>query len=137
MLALDSRTTEDTVMVDLKRKLPPGVLLAADVARIFSEEALKKHRERESKRNGLNETRLAKGLKPWPVVPDFQPLKSETVLAYRRRYPDMPAPAGRIGQVPWWHAEQERPLRDWFNGRAGQDHGRGGWPAGRPRKKKT
>lgn len=98
---------------------PPGTLLAADVARIFTEERRSKN-------------------------PDTDEMKADTVLSYLRasqrpltgkprRYTSnpMPAPAGRVSRVPWWREDQEAALRAWFNSRAGQGHGRGGRYAGR------
>lgn len=107
-------------MAETHTKSPPGVLLVADVARIWTEE---RRRAR----------------------PDAPDIRYATVLSYMKesrsgRYTSnpMPLPETHDGgylntsrQAPWWPASAERALRDWFNGRPGHGHGTGGRYAGR------
>lgn len=152
MLALQSQTTEgSTTMADMTRTPPPGILGAAEVARIWTQEARKQYGRRVAARTRLNAERTARGLKPMPEIPPFREIKPETVLDYLRnsqpgppagqprRYAKhpLPAPSGRFGRMPWWPAHLEQQLRDWYNNRPGLGHGTGGWPAGRPRRKST
>lgn len=102
---------------------PPGSLIPADVARIFTEEAQK-------------------------AKPGRDPIKVPTVWSYvkesrtkgGRYYTNpMPLPDGYTGQNfqgPWWLAEREQALRDWWNSRSTSAHGRGGPRAGSKRKAK-
>lgn len=108
-------------MVSMPTKSPPGTLLVADVARIWTE-------ERRAKK------------------PDAVSVRTETVLRYlgqsrqeNGRYKDKPMPlpeltgGGYMGtsrQTPWWPADQEQALRDWWSSRPGHGHGTGGRYAG-------
>lgn len=127
MLVLQCPTTEGSAMADMTSKSPPGVLRAEDVADLWTAERRK-------------------------ARPDAPAYKAVTVLTYlresqqslkgpgqRRRYAShpMPTPAGRFGLMPWWLNAQREELLDWFRNRPGQSHGRGGWPAGRPRRPRT
>ena len=103
-------------------KAPPGTLLVADVARIWSEERRRRK----------------------PGAPD---VSTHTVLAYLKesrgeagRYTNkpVPEPAGYLAannRFVWWRADQEQALRDWWNDRPGQGHGTGGRRAGSTRAK--
>lgn len=151
MLALANRTTEGPEMTHqpTHTQAPPGVLLLADVARIFTEEARKQYDQRVAKLEEKNARRRLKGLGVFPPLREFTGITAETARTYLKqskpmfgskpgRYADnpMPPPAGRIGtarQVPWWPAGDEQKLRDWFNSRPGYDHGTGGRYAGRTR----
>jgi hypothetical protein len=124
MLALDTPTTEGPrLMADMTTKAPPGTLRAADVAALWTIERRKRD-------------------------PDAPAYKSATVLLYLResqqtlvggkprRYAShpVPPPAGRFGLMPWWREAQREDLLQWWRDRPGHGHGRGGWPAGRPRR---
>lgn len=126
MVALERPTTKGTCMADMSTRIPKGVLRAADVADLWTQER-RKH------------------------IPEAPAYKAATVLSYLKesqpspaggkphRYADnpMPPPAGRFGLMPWWKTSQREELLTWFRQRAGQGHGRGGWPAGRPRPGRT
>lgn len=136
-------------MADMTTQSPPGVLSAADVAALWTEVARKQHAARVQARERENTERRLRKLKPRPAISDFKPLSARTVLVYLRESQDtplpggrvrryaehpMPAPAGRFGLMPWWNTGQRDDLIRWFTDRPGRDSGRGGWPAGRPRR---
>lgn len=87
---------------------PAGVIRAADVAALWTEEARK-------------------------LDPMRRPISKRTVLSYLEeskpggRYGNKPMPAcKRMGLTPYWEKWQEQALRDWYNDRPGHGHGRGG-----------
>jgi hypothetical protein len=112
-------TTGGPDMATTDTKSPPGTILLADIARFWTEERRKK-------------------------TFDAEPIKYTTVLSYLKesrggRYADnpMPMPAGYLGtarQAPWWPADAEKELRDWYINRPGHGHGTGGRYAGRAAK---
>lgn len=127
MLAMLSLTTEGTVMDRTPPTGPPGALLAADVARLFTGERRKSNPAAGEYKTGTVHTYLIHS-------------SSELMNGRKRRYADnpMPHPRGYLGagnRFPWWSQDQAAELVEWFHSRAGQGHGRGGWPAGRPRRK--
>jgi hypothetical protein len=109
-------------MTDLPRRSPPGVLRAADVAELWTIERRKTNPD-------------APAYKQTTPLVYLRESQKTLVNGRPRRYASvpMPAPAGRMGLTPWWHKDQTEALLAWWRNRPGYGHGRGGWPAGRPR----
>jgi hypothetical protein len=127
MLALESPTTEGPYVADMTPKLPPGVLSAAAVADVLTAERRKKDPEAPAYRAN--------------TILDYLRESQQTLRSSGRprRYAKhpVPSPAGRMGLMPWWRKNQTKEWIDWYHQRPGRGHGRGGWPAGRARRKAT
>jgi len=107
-------------MATTETKTPPGTVLVDDIARFWTEERRKKY-------------------------PDADPVRRTTVLSYMNesrngRYVANPMPLPETSgggylntsrQAPWWPADAEQALRDWYHSRPGHGHGTGGRYAGR------
>jgi hypothetical protein len=91
---------------------PSGILLVADVARIWSEIAGREIRTT-TVRSYIKESKPMVGTKPG-------------------RYADNPMPAPRHmppATTAWWPLSEKQALIDWFKSRRGQAHGLGSrWP---------
>lgn len=98
---------------------PPGALLVADVARIWTE-------ERRKRKPGAPE------VSPRTVLSYLKESRKTSKFARYKNNP-VPAPAGYLAannRFVWWKAEQEQALRDWWANRPGHGHGTGGKRAG-------
>lgn len=122
MVALETRTTEGSLMADMTPGNPRGVLRAADVAELWTVE----RRKRDPDAPAYKATTVLSYLKESTPAADGKP--------HRYVARPMPAPAGRIGVVPWWRTSQRRELIDWWRNRPGHGHGTGGPRAGSKRR---
>lgn len=120
---------------DTEPSHPPGMLLVADVAELWTSERRARRDAQLRRRYGT-----ADPAKIPAALTEPKQITTATVLTYLRRFRNtdtpVPEPRGRLGshrRLPWWSTEQADELREWYRRRPGHGHGRGGWPAGTPR----